>query len=173
MNSTLPLICQNNLDKSGWWYPTIETPPGIYVEEYQGRCKLLTEAEFAYLKQFWTEMQHRGAWVRTGFEVGREYGTINIKANVFDLLAVHHPSIWKLEKLEGYRQWAVEFPSPTSKKYIRRAFFANTKHSVPDLDSKGRTKSGTRSMALQKKPSTAMIKRHNMLKAGQLKLLEL
>ena len=138
------LICKSS--DGGWWLPTVEKPPGIFIEQCSKdeHCEWLTWDEFVGLViPLWNRLLESG-WTRTGFEVGREYGNICVKTHIFDFPALIALSKWKLgDELssgEEYKRWAIEFLDPEQKKYIRRAFQVITKYEVPDMDDHGRVR---------------------------------
>ena len=132
------LFCENTLE-GGWWYPLLESPPGVFVEECESgeRIHPLAESEL-----FDFVLPAMVGWTRIGFEAGREYGAINFKADIRDL-HILQLSNWVLGECapdESYRRWAVEFPITGTNKYARRAFWFQSKYTVPKLNSHGRAR---------------------------------
>lgn len=137
----------------GWYSPTVEIPPGVFVEQCRQleRIPLLAAEE---LVEFWANWSRcEAGWRRIGYEAGRGFGEFSFRADLRDS-EVMDPRTWFIgeggcrvrldgwsaateeeERRLGLRPWAVEFPKRDrgdgAPGFVRRRFWFASRHRVP------------------------------------------
>ena len=149
---TLPLFVPKA--DGGWYAPTVELAPGIFVEQCEPgeRTPLLDVEE---LEPLWAAWEACRRWTGIGYEAERDFEKVSFRADARDL-DVMYPRNWftgergsrvRLDltfpasaTLEDERElrlhpWAVEFPKTDrgdgKPGFVRRRFWFPSRHRVP------------------------------------------